>query len=80
MMIAGGLEWVVSSPGVSEIIFAGAKNAAPKRSLALLLRRNPLYAGGHQPPHAQLVSVISRKARVARRLRWPYYVILQSTP
>ena len=31
--------------GVSEIIFAGAKNAAPKGSLALHLHRNPLYAG-----------------------------------
>ena len=39
----------VHLPGVSEIIFAGAKNAAPERSLALPLRRNrgrnPLYAG-----------------------------------
>ena len=29
---------------MSEFIFAGAKNSAPQRSLALPLRRNPLYA------------------------------------
>ena len=48
-----------NSAGVSEIIFAGAKNAAPKGSLALLL-------------HVQYVAVISREARVTRIccLRW----------
>ena len=44
---------------MSELIFSGAKNSAPQRSLALPLCRNPLYAVDTSTPHAHMTSMMA---------------------